>query len=211
MWLSQSLYTTFCTNLSIVTTTSSRITTPFTTHLLFHIPWLVIIISSIKNLFLAHCNNIFDLLDAAGNATLLENLILCVVAGVPLIGSCLFGVGSLSVIYGYAVMFDFMRCLGHCNVEVFSHKLFETLPILRYLIYTPTYVVDVLLTLLAKFPHVIFVILSFFLIWLDPLASQVLNKGSNFIYWIRKHKRDFVISYFKKQICQVCVSCQRCL
>lgn len=77
---------------------------------------------------------------AAGNATLLENLILCVVAGVPLIGSCLFGVGSLSVIYGYAVMFDFMRCLGHCNVEIFSHKLFEMLPILRYLIYTPTYV-----------------------------------------------------------------------
>ncbi|XP_010443488.1 PREDICTED: protein ECERIFERUM 3 [Camelina sativa] len=75
----------------------------------------------------------------AGNATLLENLILCVVAGVPLIGSCLFGVGSLSVMYGYAVMFDFMRCLGHCNVEIFSHKLFETLPFLRYLIYTPTY------------------------------------------------------------------------
>ncbi|KAL1217517.1 Very-long-chain aldehyde decarbonylase CER3 [Cardamine amara subsp. amara] len=75
----------------------------------------------------------------AGNATLLENLILCVIAGVPLIGSCLLGVGSLSLIYGYAIMFDFMRCLGHCNVEIFSHKLFETLPILRYLIYTPTY------------------------------------------------------------------------
>lgn len=75
----------------------------------------------------------------AGNATLLENIILCVVAGVPLIGCCLFGVGSLSAIYGYAVMFDFMRCLGHCNVEIFSHKLFEILPVLRYLIYTPTY------------------------------------------------------------------------
>ncbi|CAH2069594.1 unnamed protein product [Thlaspi arvense] len=75
----------------------------------------------------------------AGNATFLENLILCVIAGVPLIGSCLLGVGSISLIYGYAIMFDFMRCLGHCNVEIFSHKLFETLPILRYLIYTPTY------------------------------------------------------------------------
>lgn len=78
---------------------------------------------------------------AAGNATMLENLILCVIAGVPLIGSCLLGVGSISLIYGYAIMFDFMRCLGHCNVEIFSHKLFETLPFLRYLIYTPTYVV----------------------------------------------------------------------
>uniref|UniRef100_A0A1J3JD27 Protein ECERIFERUM 3 n=1 Tax=Noccaea caerulescens TaxID=107243 RepID=A0A1J3JD27_NOCCA len=75
----------------------------------------------------------------ASNATLLENLILCVIAGVPLIGSCLLGVGSISLIYGYAIMFDFMRCLGHCNVEIFSHKLFETLPVLRYLIYTPTY------------------------------------------------------------------------
>ncbi|KAH0932031.1 hypothetical protein HID58_009148 [Brassica napus] len=28
---------------------------------------------------------------------------------------------------------------GQCNVEIFSHKLFESLPILRYLIYTPTY------------------------------------------------------------------------
>ncbi|KAG5403688.1 hypothetical protein IGI04_009807 [Brassica rapa subsp. trilocularis] len=75
----------------------------------------------------------------ANNATLLESLLLCVVAGVPLIGSCLLGVGSVSLIYGYAIMFDFLRCLGHCNVEIFSHKLFETLPILRYLIYTPTY------------------------------------------------------------------------
>nr|AOS88705.1 VLC-Acyl-CoA reductase [Brassica napus] len=75
----------------------------------------------------------------SGNATLLEGLILCVVAGVPLVGSCLLGVGSLGLIYGYAIMFDFLRCLGHCNVEIFSHKLFETLPILRYLIYTPTY------------------------------------------------------------------------
>ncbi|KAL0785024.1 hypothetical protein Bca101_001269 [Brassica carinata] len=49
------------------------------------------------------------------------------------------GVGSISLIYGYAITFDFLRCLGHCNVEIFSHKLFETLPILRYLIYTPTY------------------------------------------------------------------------
>ncbi|CAN7114825.1 unnamed protein product [Brassica rapa subsp. narinosa] len=75
----------------------------------------------------------------ANNATLLESLFLCVVAGVPLIGSCLLGVGSISLIYGYAIMFDFLRCLGQCNVEIFSHKLFESLPILRYLIYTPTY------------------------------------------------------------------------
>ncbi|CAN8301508.1 unnamed protein product [Cochlearia groenlandica] len=75
----------------------------------------------------------------AGNVTLLENLIICVIVGVPLIGSCLLGFGSISLIYGYAITFDFLRCLGHCNVEIFPYKLFETLPILRYLIYTPTY------------------------------------------------------------------------
>ncbi|CAN8253124.1 unnamed protein product [Cochlearia groenlandica] len=75
----------------------------------------------------------------ASNATLLENLVLCVVFGVPLIGSCLLGVGSISLVYLYAITFDFLRCLGHCNVEIFSHKMFEMLPILRYIIYTPTY------------------------------------------------------------------------
>ncbi|KAH0906710.1 hypothetical protein HID58_038537 [Brassica napus] len=95
-------YTTFFTELFIVTPTSSRITTPSITHLLWK----------------------------------------CDVTGkpYPLRRSwSSFGVGSLGLIYGYAIMFDFLRCLGHCNVEIFSHKLFETLPILRYLIYTPTY------------------------------------------------------------------------
>ncbi|CAN8248407.1 unnamed protein product [Cochlearia groenlandica] len=75
----------------------------------------------------------------SSNAKFLENLIMCVVVGVPLMGSCLLGVGSMSLIYGYVITFDFLRCLGHCNVEIFSHKIFERLPVLRYLIYTPTY------------------------------------------------------------------------
>ncbi|KAH9619745.1 hypothetical protein KSS87_018056 [Heliosperma pusillum] len=29
--------------------------------------------------------------------------------------------------------------MGHCNVEIFSHKLFEAIPLLKYLIYTPIY------------------------------------------------------------------------
>lgn len=105
---------------------------------------------------IVRCNNIFDMLDAADNATLLESIILSVVAAVPLLGSCLLGIGSISLIYGYAIMFDFLRCLGHCNVEIFSHDLFETLPFLRYLIYTPTYVVNVCLTLSAKYSHGIY-------------------------------------------------------
>ncbi|GLT49622.1 hypothetical protein SLA2020_231680 [Shorea laevis] len=75
----------------------------------------------------------------AGNATLLEQLILSLVLGIPIMGSSLMGYGSISLVYGYVLAFDFLRCLGHCNVEIVPHQIFEMLPFLRYLIYTPTY------------------------------------------------------------------------
>ncbi|XP_019058585.1 PREDICTED: protein ECERIFERUM 3 isoform X2 [Tarenaya hassleriana] len=75
----------------------------------------------------------------AGNATFLEHIVLCIIIGAPLLGSCLLGVGSTSSIYGYVVMFDFLRCMGHCNAEIISHNVFKTFPFLRYLLYTPTY------------------------------------------------------------------------
>ncbi|KAM7477084.1 hypothetical protein LguiB_024327 [Lonicera macranthoides] len=75
----------------------------------------------------------------AGNATLLEQLVLTIVVGIPIIGSCLIGCGSTTMFYGYILAFDFLRCLGHCNVEIVPHQLFETFPFLRYLLYTPTY------------------------------------------------------------------------
>ncbi|GKV22300.1 hypothetical protein SLEP1_g32182 [Rubroshorea leprosula] len=75
----------------------------------------------------------------AGSATLLEQLILTLVLGIPIIGSSLMGYGSTSLVYGYILVFDFLRCLGHCNVEIVPHEIFEKLPFLRYLIYTPTY------------------------------------------------------------------------
>ncbi|XP_058226574.1 very-long-chain aldehyde decarbonylase CER3-like isoform X2 [Rhododendron vialii] len=75
----------------------------------------------------------------AGHATLLEHLILCVIVGVPIIGTTLMGFGSMSMIYLYVLIFDFLRCLGHCNVEIIPHHLFKIFPFLRYVIYTPTY------------------------------------------------------------------------
>lgn len=75
----------------------------------------------------------------AGNATFLENLVLSVVIGIPIIGASLLGYGSLGLIFGYISIFDFLRCLGHCNVEVVPHTVFEAVPVLRYLLYTPTY------------------------------------------------------------------------
>ncbi|KAL6189160.1 hypothetical protein ACLB2K_040550 [Fragaria x ananassa] len=75
----------------------------------------------------------------AGNATFLEDLILTVIIGIPILGSTLMGFGSIGIIYGYFSVFDFLRGLGYSNVEVISHQLFEKIPFLKYLLYTPTY------------------------------------------------------------------------
>ncbi|KAI7746857.1 hypothetical protein M8C21_016314 [Ambrosia artemisiifolia] len=74
-----------------------------------------------------------------GHATFLEHLLLCVIIGVPVIGSTIIGHGSIAMFYGYILGFDFLRCMGHSNVEVVPHRIFDTLPILKYVIYTPTY------------------------------------------------------------------------
>ncbi|KVH98090.1 Fatty acid hydroxylase [Cynara cardunculus var. scolymus] len=74
----------------------------------------------------------------SGNATFLEHLLLCVIIGVPIVATTLIGYGSIIMFYGYILAFDFLRCMGHSNVEVVPHHIFETLPTLKYLIYTPT-------------------------------------------------------------------------
>ncbi|PON56046.1 Fatty acid hydroxylase [Parasponia andersonii] len=75
----------------------------------------------------------------AGNATFLEHLVLSFIIGLPLFGASLLGYGSISSVYGYVFVFDFLRCLGHSNVEVVPHKMFETMPFLKYVLCTPTY------------------------------------------------------------------------
>ncbi|CAA2961447.1 ECERIFERUM 3 [Olea europaea subsp. europaea] len=74
----------------------------------------------------------------AGHATFLEHLFLTIVIGIPIIGSFVLGYGSLSLIYGYVLIFDTLRCLGHSNVEIIPHQIFDKIPLLRYVVYTPT-------------------------------------------------------------------------
>lgn len=78
---------------------------------------------------------------AAGHLSFFEHLLLCVVVGIPTLGTTLLGFGSVTLMYGYLLSFDFLRCLGHCNVEVVPYRLFKIVPLLKYLIYTPTWVV----------------------------------------------------------------------
>ncbi|GJZ71138.1 eceriferum 3-like protein [Tanacetum coccineum] len=74
----------------------------------------------------------------AGSTTFLEALLVATVIGLPIIGCCLSGYGSKSVIYGYIFVFDFLRCLGHSNVEIIPSWIFDYFPFFRYLLYTPT-------------------------------------------------------------------------
>ena len=93
----------------------------------------------IKHCLLNGWYSIFAILfGAAGHSSFLEHLILCVIVGIPLLGTTLIGYGSISMFYSYIMVFDFLRCLGHSNIEVIPHQIFDILPPLKYLIYTPT-------------------------------------------------------------------------
>lgn len=85
--------------------------------------------------------SIFALNFTAGFATPLEHLVLMGVMSAPLIGACLVGHGSMGLLFIHCLIFDFLRGLGNSNVEVFPVGPFQAFPVLKYLIYTPTYVI----------------------------------------------------------------------
>ncbi|CAN1223340.1 Very-long-chain aldehyde decarbonylase CER3 [Linum grandiflorum] len=69
----------------------------------------------------------------------LEHLVQATIIGIPIFGSAILGYGSFVPMVGYVLVFDFLRCMVHSNTEIVPHKLFQTLPFLKYLISTPTY------------------------------------------------------------------------
>ncbi|KAI3694733.1 hypothetical protein L1987_77703 [Smallanthus sonchifolius] len=75
----------------------------------------------------------------AGSTTFLEELLVTTVIGLPILGCSLFGYGSKTVIYGYVLVFDFLRCFGHSNVEIMPHWVFDYFPLFKFVLYTPTY------------------------------------------------------------------------
>ncbi|THU57185.1 hypothetical protein C4D60_Mb03t00840 [Musa balbisiana] len=86
-----------------------------------------------------HLMNRLLIAGPAGFGTLLENLVLSAAMAAPLLGPFATGHGSACLAYGYVLVFDFLRCMGYSNVEVLPSRLFEALPALRYLLYSPTY------------------------------------------------------------------------
>ncbi|XP_066390270.1 uncharacterized protein [Miscanthus floridulus] len=75
----------------------------------------------------------------AGLATPLEHMVLGALMALPLAAACAAGSGSVALAFAYVLGFDFLRAMGHCNIEVVPSSLFQAVPVLRYLIYTPTY------------------------------------------------------------------------
>ncbi|KAI5072761.1 hypothetical protein GOP47_0013122 [Adiantum capillus-veneris] len=75
----------------------------------------------------------------AGTATFLEHLLLTVVMALPLGGAIASGHASVGLLYAYVLGFDFIRYMIHSNVEVMPLWPFEQLPLLRYLLITPSY------------------------------------------------------------------------
>ncbi|XP_076909567.1 very-long-chain aldehyde decarbonylase CER3-like [Bidens hawaiensis] len=75
-----------------------------------------------------------------GSTTFLEELLVTAVIGLPILGCSLSGYGSKTVLYGYVLVVDFLRCFGHSNVEmIMPHWIFDSCPILKFILYTPTY------------------------------------------------------------------------
>ncbi|XP_074269234.1 very-long-chain aldehyde decarbonylase CER3-like [Silene latifolia] len=87
---------------------------------------------------LHHSSNVLQPF-TAGNATFMEHLLMLSIVAIPLMGGRLIGHGSVSMVYVYILGFDFLRCMGHSNVEFIPHRIFDHLPFFRYLLYTPTY------------------------------------------------------------------------
>ncbi|PIA46084.1 hypothetical protein AQUCO_01600391v1 [Aquilegia coerulea] len=102
-------------------------------HMLLHSDYLF------TNYHSLHHSSVVPQTLTAGLATPLEHIIFGLIMGIPILATCLLGYGSLKLIYGYVLIFDFLKCLGHGYTECVPPVIFEFLPFLKYLIYTPTY------------------------------------------------------------------------
>ncbi|WVZ73167.1 hypothetical protein U9M48_021511 [Paspalum notatum var. saurae] len=68
-----------------------------------------------------------------------EELVYFTLFAIPLLTMVATGTASVAVTNGYLVYIDFMNYLGHCNLELVPRLLFDLLPPLKYLMYTPSF------------------------------------------------------------------------
>ncbi|OMO68236.1 Fatty acid hydroxylase [Corchorus capsularis] len=58
---------------------------------------------------------------------------------IPLITMALTGTGSLVAAFGYITYIDLMNNMGHCNFQLVPKWIFSAFPLVKYLMYTPSY------------------------------------------------------------------------
>ncbi len=127
---------------------------------------------------------------AGSVTTMLEQVLQTGLIGVAMVGTVMLGGGSISMIYIYLLAFDSLKCMGHCNCEFIPATLFQLFPIAKYLLYTPSYVFSLSLSLSASRKHSPKYILPNFrtpkFSQMDPLLLSVLNCSDSVFFpsWI---------------------------
>ncbi|XP_010255641.1 PREDICTED: protein ECERIFERUM 1-like [Nelumbo nucifera] len=58
---------------------------------------------------------------------------------IPMVVMLVTGTLSIAALAGYITYVDFMNYMGHCNFELIPKRLFELFPLLKYLVYTPSF------------------------------------------------------------------------
>ena len=74
----------------------------------------------------------------ASNHPMLEGLFYNALFAIPTVSTIMSGLASLAMFYIYILFIDFMNAWGHSNFEFIPKEVFDMLPPLKYLIYSPT-------------------------------------------------------------------------
>lgn len=67
-----------------------------------------------------------------------EHVLYTAIFAIPMLGTWLLGGASIATFYVYWLGFDFLNAIGHCNFEFVPSWLYEAIPGLKYLLYTPS-------------------------------------------------------------------------
>ncbi|KAF9616351.1 hypothetical protein IFM89_029605 [Coptis chinensis] len=68
-----------------------------------------------------------------------EHIMYFTLFAIPVLFPVLNGTTSLLQQFGYITCVDFLNSMGHCNFEVVPKWIFDTLPFLKYIVYTPSF------------------------------------------------------------------------
>ncbi|KAI3866707.1 hypothetical protein MKX03_006555 [Papaver bracteatum] len=68
-----------------------------------------------------------------------EHIMYFILFGIPMAVPVLTGTGSIAAMLLYITYVDFMNNLGHCNFELVPKWVFDVFPVLKYIMYTPSF------------------------------------------------------------------------